>query len=134
MSGLCYVSQHLSKACRKEGKNGYVIDLLESNPCPDEFRTIEPLRLSLGALKDKLKDILVSEGYSEFEEIKEAFIRFGFTDPKSDWATFCVVGLKDTEGVFVQKSVDQTGKTTKLIEHTTEQVGGHNSGGCAPSA
>ncbi|MEO0796890.1 MAG: hypothetical protein AAFX93_17145 [Verrucomicrobiota bacterium] len=108
--------------------NGYIIDFLAKEPCPKEFEKIEPLRLSLEALKEKLKDILVSEGYSGFDEITEAFIRFGFTDPKSEYATFCVVGLKDIDGAFVRKSVDRTGKTAKLIEITTEQGAGHNAG------
>jgi hypothetical protein len=40
------------------------VDLLAPDPCPEAFNRIEPLRLSLVALRDKFTAILASEGFS----------------------------------------------------------------------
>jgi len=63
-SGLSFVHPHALAACLKSGAESITADLLASEPCPECFRGIDPLRLSLKALRAKFESILSTEGFS----------------------------------------------------------------------
>ena len=63
-SGLSFIHPHLGKACKKNDLPSVQIDLLADNPCPEIFRKIKPLRLSLSGLSNKFNEILESERFT----------------------------------------------------------------------
>lgn len=133
VSGLSYVNLQLRKACVKEGKSFCEIDLLSENPCPYEYKDVAPLRLALSSLRTKFMEILMSEGV-EGMELKEVRIRYEFPPDGDDYTANCLMSVKTADGSLIESAVDSGGNTAEIIKQTTEQFGGHNSGGCAPSA
>lgn len=133
VSGLCYVNPHLRRACVKEGKRSCEIDLLSENPCPSEYKDLEPLRLALSSLRTKFMGILTSEGI-EGKELKEVRVRYEFPPYGDDYTANCSVSVRTVNDSVVESAVDSGGNTAEILKQTTEPIGGHNSGGCAPSA
>src|SRR5436190_19955216 len=79
-SDLSFVHPHVMHACRAAGVEQMDINLLETDPCPSQFRDSEPLRLSLRALREKFEGILASEGFS-LRDIERAELSFA-SDPQ----------------------------------------------------
>lgn len=85
--------------------------MTDAEPCPEQFRSLEPLRLSLLALKEKLESILWSEGFSS-SELVIATLQFS-PDPSrdDDHCTICHATLQTAEGESVEYVVDHAGHT-----------------------
>lgn len=83
--------------------------MLDAEPCPAEFRGLEPLRLSLRALKEKLEGILSAEGFSS-SELVIATLQFS-PDPAQhdDHCSVCCATLQTAEGEPVECVVDYLG-------------------------
>ena len=64
VSGLSHIHPHVLLACRAGGVSQMAVSLLEPEPCPESFRSIEPLRLSLRGLRARFGEILAAEGFS----------------------------------------------------------------------
>jgi hypothetical protein len=103
VSGLSYVHPHLRRACRNVGLSSIIIDLGQNDPCPEQFKTIEPLRLSLHTLKEKFQEILFAEGF-KLDDVKRIVLLFDFTDEfPDDYCSnrICVVPCKSSSGLLL---------------------------------
>ena len=111
VSGLSYVHPHLRRACNAAGLESVVVDLGIEDPCPAQFKTIEPLRLSLQALREKYIEILSSEGFGE-KDIKEIILRFEFTKEFPDeYCSNCHAYLVSQSGKEFWHAVNYLGET-----------------------
>lgn len=64
-SGLSYISPHLARVLRKASVLTTTIDMMSDDPYPPgNLEYLEPLHLSLGALKTKIGEILEVHGFS----------------------------------------------------------------------
>jgi len=64
VSGLCYMVPHLFRAAKSSGQLTVSIDLLGEHPLPPTLSIDDPLRLSVGALRERFGEILASEGFA----------------------------------------------------------------------
>jgi len=55
---------HVLATCCSSGVEEMTVDLLDPEPCPPQFRAIQPLCLSLGDLREKFVGTLTGEGFS----------------------------------------------------------------------
>ena len=110
VSGLCHVNPHLRIACTSVGRGSCSIDLLAAEPCPLEFRQIKPIRLSIGALKDKFLEILCAEGFGS-GDLSEATLIYEFPQSMDDYCSNCAVRLKTVSGYSATRAVDYFGRT-----------------------
>ena len=76
-SGLSYLHPHMGELCREAGITEATVDLLAENSYPPELRVYKPLKLAIGALKEKLFSIL-SKREMSLDYIKELKLRFVF--------------------------------------------------------
>ena len=76
-SGLSYVHPHLYQACKSAGVREATVDLFENAPYPPGVPQIEPLRLSLAALRDKFFAILSANGFTA-TDVAAITLRFQF--------------------------------------------------------
>ena len=120
VSGLCYVNPHLRTACTRVGKRSCSIDLLAEEPCPLDFQQIDPIRLSIGALKDKFLEILRAEGFG-VEDLSEATLIYEFPQFMDDFCSNCAVRLKTASGYSAMRAVDYFGRTGTVTFPNTEQ-------------
>ena len=58
-SGLSYLHPHMGELCKEIGVTEAVIDLMADNSYPKDLRVYKPLKLAIGALKDKFHSILI---------------------------------------------------------------------------
>jgi len=111
VSGLSYVHPHLRQACKTVGINMVTIDLMREQPCPDQFLSIDPLRLSLKALQEKFKEILKAEGFT-IDEIEAIELRFEFTEEfPDDYCNNCYARLVSRSGKVYEHAVNYIGET-----------------------
>ena len=111
VSGLSFVHPHVLAACRGAGLDEMSVDLLDMDPCPERFRGIKPLRLSLQALRSKLEGILVAEGFS-LADLSCARLTFSPASKDSDdYCSVCRSTLTTTTGRTYEHIVDYLGKT-----------------------
>jgi hypothetical protein len=76
-SGLSYVHPHLYQACQTAGVREATVDLLTPAPYPLGLPQVEPLRLSLAALRDKFFAILSANEFGS-ADVKSLRLRFQF--------------------------------------------------------
>ena|SRR5438105_2274239 len=119
VSGLCFVNPHLRRACIEIGRTACSIELLAENPCPPDFRRIEPIRLSVIALKDKFVEIAKSEGFSP-TDFREAVLRYEFPPLRDDYSSNCVVSITTNSGYSVTRAVDYLGNGAEVLTRNTE--------------
>jgi len=111
VSSLSYVHPHLRQACKRAGLDSITIDLMREQPCPDQFLSIEPLRLSLKALQEKFKGILKAEGFT-INEIEAIELRFEFTEEFPDYyCSNCYARLVSRTGKVYEHAVNYFGET-----------------------
>ena len=119
VSGLCYVCSHLRKACIEIGVYSCTLDLLKQNPCPEKFRNIQPINLSIGALRDKFIEILNSEGF-QIEELSEAILTYEFPPFMDDYCSNCSIRITSIFGNSVTRAVDFLGRSAQVKTPDTE--------------
>ena len=117
VSGLSYVHPHLRRACKVEGLDSIEIDLGVDEPCPERFRNIEPLKLSLQALRRRFGEMLEAEGF-KFADIKQVKLLFEFTDQfPDDYCSNCHAYLISQSGKSFQHAVNYLGQTITPLVH-----------------
>ena len=111
VSGLSFVHPHVLAACRGAGLDQMSVDLLDPEPCPERFRGTEPLRLSLRALRGKLDEILVAEGFS-LGDLSSAQLTFApASQGCDDYCSICHAVLTSATGHTYEHIVDYLGTT-----------------------
>jgi hypothetical protein len=111
VSGLSYVHPHLKQAVETQGLDSFSINLLCENPCPPSFRSIESLQLALLALKDKLGQIVSSEGLS-VSDLHSADLLFEFpSNYPDDYCSDCHAVLVSVSGKTFRQSVNYLGQS-----------------------
>ena len=112
-SGLSFVHPHLRRACREAGLDSLMISLISDDPCPEGFRHIEPLRLSLRSLRARFEEILQAEGFS-MADIKVIDLDFQFRQAfPDDYCSLCHARLVDRSGKVFSYVVDYLGQTAE---------------------
>ncbi len=87
------------------------IDLKAEDPCPEAFRDIEPLHLSLVALRKKFEDILKAEGFT-FSDVEAVDLTFHFCDEfPDDYCSICDARVVALGGRKFRHIVDYLGNT-----------------------
>ena len=107
-SGLSFVHPHVSRACGSAKVDQMEIGLLECEPCPAKFDSIEPLRLALRALQAKFEVILSAEGWST-AHLLDARLWLSPVPGKDDYCATVRVVLVPTVGEPIECSVDYRG-------------------------
>ena len=79
VSGLSFLVPHVFRAARHSGQLTVSIDLLADEPLPRTFSIDEPLRLSVGALRERFNEILSFEGFTR-DAIRAVTVAFRFED------------------------------------------------------
>jgi hypothetical protein len=111
VSSLSYVHPHLRRACNAIGVPCARINLKAIEPCPEVFRHIEPLRLSLSALREKFESILTAEGFT-FADIESVDLTFYFTaEFPDDYCSICDAEILSAAGRTYRYVVDHMGDT-----------------------
>lgn len=108
VSSLSFIHPHLSQACRSHGIHSISLDLISSDPCPDQFKPNEPVHLSLISLHNRFKEILTSEGFG-IADIEDTILVFEFPNEYlkfEDYCTNCHVHLTSKKGNEFVYSVD----------------------------
>ena len=77
ISGLSYVHPHLYQACQAIGVREATVDLLAQAPYPPGLPALQPLQLSLSALREKFFSILEANGFGA-SDIQAISLRFQF--------------------------------------------------------
>lgn len=109
VSGLSYIHPHLRRACKAVGLEAIVIDLGTQSPCPAQFQSIEPLRLSLASLRNKFIEILRAEGFSE-TGVAEVKLLFEFTQEfPDDYCSNCHARIVLRSGKVFRDAVNFMG-------------------------
>lgn len=111
-SGLCFIHPHLHQACKDAGLESLTISLMTDDPCPERFRRIEPLRLSLRSLRTKFVEILEVEGF-KMADITSISLDFQFRQALDDYCSICHARLVHRSGKVADYTVDYSGQTTK---------------------
>jgi len=110
VSGLSYIHPHLLEAARSAGVAQIEVQLLETDPCPERFRSNEPLRKSLKTLKDKFEAILKSEGFS-LSDLAHAKLSFTADPAQNDnHCSICRANLSPLKGESVEYVVNYMGQ------------------------
>lgn len=111
VSALSYLHPHLRQACNTIGVPCARVSLKEKNPCPEVFRHIEPLQLSILALREKFESILMSEGFT-LAEIDSVDLTFYFTPEfPDDYCSICDSEIVSVTGKKYRYVVDYMGIT-----------------------
>ncbi len=111
VSALSYIHPHLRQACNSSRMSCALIDLNTNEPCPDVFKHIEPLQLSLSALRKKFITILTAEGFN-LSDIKSIYLMFYFTDEfPDDYCSICDAEIMSVNGKKYLYVVDYMGNT-----------------------
>jgi hypothetical protein len=92
------------------------IQLLDKEPCPEPYRQIEPLRLSLRSLREKLEHILASEGFA-LADLRSAEVTFE-ADPtqRDDHCSICRASLALLVGDPIQCKVNYLGNVLRTSD------------------
>jgi hypothetical protein len=114
VSGLSYVHPHVLATCRSAGLEEMTVDLLDAEPCPPRFRGVEPLRLSLRGLREKLESILTTEGFS-LSDLAVAELTFRRDSQfHDDYSSICCVKLVSKAGRIYEHRVDYVGRSIAI--------------------
>ena len=111
VSGISYIHPHVLQACRSARLKEIAVSLLDSEPCPELFRHLEPLRLSLRGLRTRFEEILATEGFS-LADSAEATLTFS-PDPQvsDDYSTICRSRLTSNTGRSYMHTIDTLGQS-----------------------
>ena len=110
VSGLSYIHPHILRTCRDAGISKLSISLLDAEPCPPGFIEVQPLRLSLTALKNKFESILASEGFS-IADISKVTLTFSpDINMGDDYCSICHATLTSNTGQTYEHIIDCLGK------------------------
>jgi hypothetical protein len=95
------------------------INLLDPEPCPKEFRSVQPLLLSLRCLRTKLEEILTAEGFS-LSELSHASLTF-FPDPRlqDDCSSICHSILTSASGRSYEHIINCLGEPQPKEQYST---------------
>jgi hypothetical protein len=114
VSGLSYVHPHVLATCRGAGLEEMAVNLLDAEPCPQRFRDIEPLRLSLRGLREKLEGILTTEGFS-LADLSAADVTFRRDSRfRDDYCSICHARLVSKAGRVYEHRVDYVGRSIAI--------------------
>lgn len=108
MSGLSWLHPHLAQACRVGHQPVAHIDLLYASPYLIGASELRPLRLALRALRDRIYQILISEGMT-LKDLTTAFLAIEFCSDLDDYSTTCHAFLAMPTGPLVSYAVDVRG-------------------------
>jgi hypothetical protein len=109
VSGLSYIHPHLRQACRAVGESSVVIDLCNTNPCPEPLFTNQRLQNALLSVQTRFLQILQSEGFSA-SDIQEASLFFEFTPEfPDDYCSNCHASLVSATGKQFAHAVNYLG-------------------------
>ena len=97
-SGLSYLHPHMGQMCREAGITEVTIDLMAKDSYPSDLKEYKPLKLAIGALKEKFASIL-SKREMSLDFIKELRLKFVFYTADN---SLCIVEstLVKTSGVI----------------------------------
>lgn len=112
VSGLSYIHPHVLRACRSAGVDRMEVNLLDTEPCPAHFRSIEPLRLSLRGLKDRFEAILISEGFRPSELSAATLVFTPDMTLSDDLCSNCQARLSVHEAEPIECTVNYLGEKT----------------------
>lgn len=101
------------------GRQTCRIDLLAEIPCPPDFHVIDPIRLSVSALRDKFFEIAKAEGFGP-ADFREAILDYEFPPFRDDYCSNCRVSITNHSGYSVTKAVDCIGNGADIITQNTE--------------
>jgi hypothetical protein len=122
VSGLSYVHPHLRQAASKLHEALVFVDLLADEPCPKRYLSIEPVRLSLNALKSRFREILLSEGF-ECSDLVFAGVMFEFTAEFPDeYCSNChalLISKKEREYRYSVNYMGETILPNKTLQRTS---------------
>ena len=79
VSGLSYLVPHVFRAAKHSGQLTVSIDVLADQSLPPTLSIDEPLRLSVGALRERFNEIVSLEGFTR-DAIRAATVAFRFED------------------------------------------------------
>jgi hypothetical protein len=110
VSGLSYIHPHVLTAARSASLDQLTVDLLDPEPCPEQFRDVKPLLVSLRGLRSKFETILTSEGMA-LSELEVASLSFA-PDPafEDDHCAICQATLVPPGGNGVRCAVNCLGE------------------------
>ena len=77
VSGLSYLVPHLFRAAKSNGQLAVSVELLGEQLLSPTMSTDEPLRLSVGSLRERFREILAAEGFAP-DALRAATIVFRF--------------------------------------------------------
>ncbi len=110
-SGCSFVHPHLRRACKAIGVACVMVDLKAKEPCPEVFRHIKPLRLSLLSLRERFESILAAEGFTP-ADVRSADLMFYFTaESPGDYCSICDAEIVSAAGQKYRYVVDYLGNT-----------------------
>ena len=116
VSGLSWLHPHLRESCRLIGVNSMVVNLLATEPCPDELLEFTPLRGGIHSVKDRFEEILHSEGLS-ISDLKQAYLRFELEPNQDDYCCNCYSEIVSATGKSYAHFLNYLGKT--ISPHTS---------------
>ena len=108
VSGLSWLHPHLAQACRGGHQPVAHIDLLSASPYPTGASELQPLRLALRALRDRLEQLLISEGMT-LKDLTTASLAVEFYSDRDDYSSTCHAFLATPTGPLVSYAVDVRG-------------------------
>ncbi|MDR6982662.1 hypothetical protein J2X32_001280 [Rheinheimera pacifica] len=113
VSGLSFVHPHLGQACEEAGLDSIEICISDTEPCPERFLHIEPLKLALNTLKEKFFGLVVAEGF-EPKDIESAKMFFEFKHGHFDhYCSVCTATLVSASKTY-QSKVNYLGNTEQV--------------------
>jgi hypothetical protein len=83
VSGLSYVHPHLSLACKQFGLKSMQVNLNQNDPCPELFKSIEAVHLSLISLRKRFEQMVLAEGFT-LDDIREITLLFEIPEYSAD--------------------------------------------------
>ena len=113
VSALSFVHPHLGQACEEAGLDSIDIYLSDTEPCPERFLQIEPLRLALNTLKETFYGLVATEGF-EHKDIESAKMVFEFEHGQLDhYCSVCTATLVSASKTY-QSKVNYIGNSEQV--------------------
>ena len=108
-SGLSFIHPHLGKACREASVLEARVELLSDHPYPVGLPKHEPLALALGALRQRMVDILSKYDYTP-AQLTSAEVLFSFEpDPRDDYSCTVRAAIRSVEGRMYERALGHRG-------------------------
>ena len=116
VSGLCYVHPHLGQACNNARLKSAYVNLLKAEIAPPSIRRTRSIELATDALREKFREILLSERI-DTKLLATAGIMFKFSEDR--YPSGCFIEVQVKEGRKLEIAVGQIGKKAEIIEEST---------------